>query len=604
MRWSIGISFLLLLYSFSWAANPTFDIKTVAESGVGATLRTADFDNDGAPDLVALTSSGVAVFFNDGQANFTRLDLPATKPGSMQLADFDGDGRMDIAVATNTATTGNHPIVLFLNNGDRAFRTVNATTPSWTGENFAAGDINGDGKADIVLALDQKTVSVMLGNGDGTFQSPHAVYTVTPSPQATDPTIYALQGEFITGDFNGDGRQDIAFSEGPFSYVYGGANITVLLNQGNLTFTRTQFQEGNFESPVLLDANGDGIDDLGFTWAACHTPCHGADVWTGSRAGTMNQLISFFTSTELQSLAYTPVAADFNGDGARDVAFAMSSNSGTTYPPQTAHESVLMFLGPNIPKQSPPPSPIDYAVQNVPQYSYGPAAMVTADFNLDGKPDIAIVAASKPDVIALLLNTTAGGAFPAPPRDFTFNVSPAAATVKAGNSATFTASVSRFGAFSDIVNFSCTGLPSNAACNFSPANVAPGMNGPALSTLTITTKAPGSAALMGLWHDFMAFAFLAPIFGVVLAGSNISKQGKRVLLLTLLVGSLIMLQACAGGSPKSVPSQTGDTGTTTNPPPPPPPSGGTPAGAYTVTVIATSGGTPITHSQKVTLTVQ
>src|SRR5262249_43252141 len=160
---------------------------------------------------------------------------------------------------------------------------------------------------------------------------------------------------------------------------------------------------GNFSSPVLLDGNGDGVDDLGFTWAACHTPCHGADVWTGSPADTMNQLIIFNTSTVLQSLAYTPVSADFDGDGSRDIAFAMAYNQGTTLPSEPTHESVLMFLGPNIQKLAPPPDPVDYRLHEVSQSSFGPAAMVTADFNLDGRPDIAVVADSNPDVITLML---------------------------------------------------------------------------------------------------------------------------------------------------------------------------------------------------------
>src|SRR5262249_13060757 len=147
-----------------------------------------------------------------------------------------------------------------------------------------------------------------------------------------------------------------------------------------------------------------------------------------------------------------------------------------------------MFLGPNIPKLAPPPDPVDYRLHEVSQSSFGPAAMVTADFNLDGKPDIAVVAESNPDVITLMLNTSQGN-FPPAPRDFTLAVAPTAATVKAGNPATFNVTVSRIGAFNDSVSFSCTGLPANASCNFSPASVTPDNTGAAMTALTITTKA-------------------------------------------------------------------------------------------------------------------
>src|SRR5438034_3021962 len=207
LRCALPVLLVLLLPALALAANPTFDIKTVSAAGVSAPLRfrpgttpfqTADFNKDGIADLVSLTSGGVAVFFNDGQANFTRVDLAVVAPGSLQLADFDNDGRVDIAVASMTATS-NHPIILFLNNGDKTFHTVNVTSPQWSGFSFATADINGDGRADIVLAFNSKTVSVMLGNGDGTFQSPKDVYTVTPSPRAADPSIYGLQGIFIAG---------------------------------------------------------------------------------------------------------------------------------------------------------------------------------------------------------------------------------------------------------------------------------------------------------------------------------------------------------------------------------------------------------------------
>jgi len=321
----------------------------------------------------------------------------------------------------------------------------------------------------------------------------------------------------------------------------------------------------------------------------------------------MSMQIVFGTDTELQTLAYSPIGADFNGDGARDIAFAMASNQGRTFPPAPAHESVLMFLGPSIPQHAPPPDPIDYNLHPLSQATFGQAAMVTGDFNLDGKPDIAVVADSNPDVITLMINTSQG-IFPPPLRDFSLTVTPTSATVKAGNPATFNVAISRQGAFSDSVSFSCAGLPANAACNFSPASVTPDNTGSGMTTLTITTKSPGTAALMPFWYGGEALAFILPVFGLFAIAPSHRNLWRRAFVLAIIATALISLQAC-GGTNKQTPTPTtpapsgntgggSGTGTTTG-------SGGTPAGAYTITVFGTSSGsTSITHSQNLTLTVQ
>src|SRR5262249_53296100 len=138
------------------------------------------------------------------------------------------------------------------------------------------------------------------------------------------------------------------------------------------------------------------------------------------------------------------------------------------------------------------------------------------------------------------------GNFPPPLRDFALVVTPTAATVKAGNPATFNATISRIGAFNDSVSFSCTGLPANAACNFSPASVTPDNTGAGMTTLTITTKAPGSAALVPLWYTGGTFAFLVPLVGLFLVGSSRRRFHRQALMLAFIAATLIWLQACGG----------------------------------------------------------
>jgi hypothetical protein len=526
-----------------------------------------------------------------GRPASLRVDLAIAGARSLQVADFDGDGRPDLAVAAG------QQIAIFLNKGNRSFRALAPFSPAnWQGGEIVVADLDGDHRADLVLSLAPLTLSILTGNGDGTFHSPRSIYSTVP-PNAVEP--YNLIGPFLTGDFNGDGRADVAFAEGPLNIPFGGVNVTVLLNQGGLVFTRIQFQEGGFAGPSVLDANGDRVDDIGFGWLACHTPCAGADVWTGTPGGTMAKFLVFDTEPSLQSLAVSPVAADFNGNGALDVAFSMQSNSGFTFPPQTAHQSVLIFIGPITPSQSPPPTPVDYDLGAVPSFSaFTSAAMVTADFNGDGKPDLAVVSAAH-DAIVLMLNTTPGGTFAAPPRDFGLALSATTATVKAGQSATFTATVTPSGGFSDNVSFSCSGFPTGAACNFTPATVTPGGNVAAVTTVTITSQARGTAALMR--HSTGTIAIFLPVLAIAFAGIGWNANSTtRVVGLILIVVLLMALAACGGNA--STPSAVNTPPTI---PAPAPTSTGTPAGTYRVMVTATSAAaSPITHSQTFTLVVQ
>ena len=113
-------------------------------------------------------------------------------------ADFNGDGIPDLAVIDSA---DNSTVDILLGNGDGTF-TVEATSPSISGIplNFATGDFNGDGKTDLAVAENDGTIAILLGNGDGTFAASGSVNSASggsPSPIAV-------------ADFNGDGKLDIA----------------------------------------------------------------------------------------------------------------------------------------------------------------------------------------------------------------------------------------------------------------------------------------------------------------------------------------------------------------------------------------------------------
>jgi hypothetical protein len=589
-------SLVVLLSAFGFSANPTFSIKTIAAPGAGGPIVTADFDSDGNADLAVGTSKGLTVFYGDGTGNFTRVDVGGST-AFLQVADVDGDGRPDLISAQGTFPAVS--IVTFRNNGDRTFAQRDSGPISgWNGTGFAAADFDGDGKADVALSTGQLTVGVAVGNGDGTFQAPRTVFTATAPPD-TGAGPSGIDSVQVAGDFDGNGKPDFMVSVGPTN-LFGGDNISFLLNQGHLTFTPETFSQGGFFQAKALEANGDGKTDVGFSWAACHTPCGGGDVWSLG-TGKPQQIDAAQWDDAFGLIPQSPIAADFNGDGQPDIAWSygtyMSFDALGT--PSAPHQSIAIHLGP---AQLSPADPLE--VQVGPDDHSNFDAMVAGDFNGDGAPDIAVVSIGAGS-IRVLLNTTPGVVKPS----FRFALSQATETVAAGQSATNTATLTPAGGFTQSVAFTCSGLPTGAACSFTPSSLVPS-NGPVKTTLTISTTARTSSSLNGspLHRGASAtfFAFTLPFFGIVcLGGSTAARDGggrhhwKRMLLLASLCAVLALTLVGCGGFSQSAtatppPSNPGGSGSPT-------PAAGTPAGTYTVVVTAQGGG--LTHTANVSLVV-
>ena len=172
-----------------------------------------DFDADGAPDIAVIGNSRVSVFRGDGAGGFDRplaSNLPA---GDYDLAaaDFDGDGIQDLAVSAY-----NGQFVVLGGLGDGTFEVSQEFFPLPNPVGLAIGDIDDDGNLDIVSANNHQfgtigSVSVLTGNGDGSFDAP-AQFTTGRSPW-----------QVAIGDFDGDGWNDLVAA--PFS------GIDVLLNR-------------------------------------------------------------------------------------------------------------------------------------------------------------------------------------------------------------------------------------------------------------------------------------------------------------------------------------------------------------------------------------
>jgi len=302
------------------AEQPVSLVHLNANSGIASVVD--DFTLDGREDIAVagVNSSGVEtadVLLNQGDGSFklaAPIDLGDDIPFYVGAGDFDADGRPDLVVSGTNATATTDSVTVFPGNGDGSFRaaTISELTPivdrSYVDTNGlnVEGDFNGDGRPDIAV-LGVSSVQVLLGAGNGTFRALPPI------------DVVGFGRFFVSGDFNGDGHLDLAIGE---NMTPTENKLVLLLGNGDGTFAAPiLINLGDFtpSNAVVGDFTGDGLDDLLIEGV---NPSYQTsyELLTGDRNGTFGEPVPITLAGAVPGGFDQIATGDFTGTGHDELA--------------------------------------------------------------------------------------------------------------------------------------------------------------------------------------------------------------------------------------------------------------------------------------------
>ncbi len=344
---------------------PPFTPLSVDPNPVDVVVR--DVNRDGRPDVITANRlvDDVSVLLGNGDGTFEKQQFfdVGTNPVSVAVEDLNRDGLLDIVTANEGDGTATHPggASVLLGNGDGTFQSAQSYDAGKTTESIVIEDINGDGLPDIITAnFGSNNVSVLLQNVDGTFGKP-IFFAVGKTPNCV-----------AVGDIDGDGLPDLVTANRNDN------SLSVLLGDGHGTFANP-ITVAVKTAPVFVtvaDVSGDGLLDL----ITANTTSNDVIVLLRNADGSFRQARSFAVGKHPESVA----VADVNGDGRLDLVTANLFSSDA---------SVLLGNG-------------DGTFQPTRSYSVGtsPFTVVVQDINGDGHPDLVTANRFSNDVSVLLGN--------------------------------------------------------------------------------------------------------------------------------------------------------------------------------------------------------
>jgi len=360
--------------------------RSVASSDSPFWIVAEDFDGDGHDDLAVThvdadgfdDADEVAILLSNGDRTFepARIVLVGDQPSEIIAADLDDDGHVDLATANSG--NGNPGLSVLLGNGDGTFQPELSLEGATAG--LTAADLDGDGTLDLVgINAGTNLAAVHLGNGDGTFQDPAHYLIGDRNPQMV-----------AAADLDGDGDLDLASTQ------FFAGNVSVMLNDGAARFELPALPlTPDSAAQAIGDFDADGNADLAIADRVRGT----VQMWFGRTGGGFEPGLTFASDPVLDMLSPLVLASglatlDANGDGIDDLVSINAgvtagigtvaihlSNGDRTFQPVTKGRSITLSAG-------------------------LPGAVRTLDSNADGVVDLAITGG---DTITLLVGDGEAG---------------------------------------------------------------------------------------------------------------------------------------------------------------------------------------------------
>jgi Bacterial Ig-like domain (group 3)/FG-GAP-like repeat len=403
------VSSLFVIASPGQTQQPIFSLPVLSSTSVIAGSAMGDFNGDGQVDVAYISSTtAITVLLNQGANNpanpVVTGGLTCTPQSPLVAADMNKETRFDLIF---TCKEG-YVVVLF-GNGDGTFQTPMYYAVAGVNTIASPVDLNGDGYPDIAVttvapANGTPSVVVLLNQGTG---APGTLLSPTSYPPFTGIFTGPSYSSILTGDFNGDGKQDI--------FVVGGSVLEVFYGNGDGTLQAAQLvgsSTGASSVIAAMDVNEDGITDIAYigTAATSESP-QSLQVILGSSNGQFTQgtYVPLYASQVYQAIV--PFEATSNskivdlaligstvstislGDGTGyfvlGPSYGITGNPVMTQPDSSGDTNLLFAQGSQVPVvtgngdgtfQAPPSSVLEIQPSS--------QTIVTADLNGDGLTDV------------------------------------------------------------------------------------------------------------------------------------------------------------------------------------------------------------------------